>query len=136
MKSIGKSFYNVLKYSNYKVLICYKLVFRKVTIRENVGNILSNLYFIGFLIGLGIFCYRKIIYLKIELEKLFEKQDNDLINNADIVLFNKNKIFNTENNVNKIKVKEKINEENNKNTIYIKKVELNSLKENKRKKVM
>ena len=136
MKSIGKSFYNVLKYSNYKVLICYKLVFRKVTIRENVGNILSNLYFIGFLIGLGIFCYRKIIYLKIELEKLFEKQDNDLINNADIVLFNKNKIFNTENNMNKIKVKEKINEENNKNTIYIKKVELNSLKENKRKKVM
>ena len=129
MKSIGKSFYNVLKYSNYKVLICYKLVFRKVTIRENVGSILSNLYFIGFLIGLGIFCYRKLIYLKIELEKLFDKQDNDMINNVDIVLYNKNKIFNTENNVNKIK-----DEENNKNTIYIKKVELNSLKENRRKK--
>ena len=29
-KSIGKSFYNILKYSNYKVLFCYKLVFRNV----------------------------------------------------------------------------------------------------------
>ena len=68
-KSVAKSFYNVLKYSNYKVLRCYNLVFRKVTIKKNVGSILSNIYFIGYLIAFGIFCYKKITYLKIEIEK-------------------------------------------------------------------
>ena len=33
-KSVTNSFYNVLKYSNYKVLRCYNLVFRKITIKK------------------------------------------------------------------------------------------------------
>ena len=70
-KSIAKSFYNVLKYSNYKVLKCYKLVFRGVTFTKNVGSILTYLYFIGYIIAFVIFSYRKFIYLKVEVEKLF-----------------------------------------------------------------
>jgi len=60
-----------LKYSNYKVLKCYKLVFRKVTIFENVGSILSNIYFIGYLISFCLFFYyKKLLYLIIEIKKL------------------------------------------------------------------
>ena len=73
-KSIVKSFYNILKYSNYKVLKCSKLVFRGVTFTKNAGNILSFIYFIGYLISFVIFCYRKLIYLKEEIGKLFDKE--------------------------------------------------------------
>ena len=78
-KSVSKSFYNVLKNSNYKVLRCYNLVFRKVTIKENVGSILSNIYFIGYLIAFAIFCYTKGKYLKDEIDKLLKEENNDKI---------------------------------------------------------
>ena len=71
-KSIAKSFYNILKYSNYKVLKCYKLVFRVVTLTKNKGSILTYSYFICFIIGFIIFCCKKFDYLKEEIEKLFE----------------------------------------------------------------
>ena len=77
MKSILKTSYDVLKYSNYKVLICYKLVFRKVTIIKNIGSILSNIYFIGFLISFGLFFYnKKLYYLKNKIELLTKKKKN------------------------------------------------------------
>ena len=93
-KSIVKSFFNVLKYSNYKVLRCYNLVFRKVTIKENAGSILSNIYFIGYLIAFGIFCYKKTSYLDNEIEKLLQKDDinNIYMNKDNIDIFDKNKI--------------------------------------------
>ena len=59
---------------NSQILRCYNLVFRKVTIKENVGNILSNIYLIGYLISFGIFCYKRASYLKIEIEKLMQKK--------------------------------------------------------------
>ena len=79
-KSVIKSFYNVLKYSNYKVLRCYNLVFRKVTIKENVGSILSNIYFIGYIIAFFIFCYNKGTYFLKGIEKLLkgDKGDNTI----------------------------------------------------------
>ena len=94
-KSVLKSFFNVLKYSNYKVLRCYNLVFRKVTIKENVGSILSNLYFIGYLIAFGIFCYKRTSYLDIEIEKLLKKNGENIIymNKDNVSIFDKNKIY-------------------------------------------
>ena len=79
-KSVIKSFYNVLKYSNYKVLRCYNLVFRKVTIKENVGSILSNIYFIGYIIAFFIFCYNRGAYFLKGIEKLLkgDKGDNTI----------------------------------------------------------
>ena len=75
-KSIANSFYDVLKYLNYKVLRCYKLVFRGVTFTKNVGSILTYLYFIGFILTFVFFCYKKFAYLNEEFEKLFENYEN------------------------------------------------------------
>ena len=115
-KSVTKSFFNVLKYSNYKVLYCYKLVFRKVTIKENAGSILSNIYFIGYLIALFIFYNTKASYLKDEIDKLLKDENNDknsLENNKDnIYIFQKNTIYKKEKIEQEIKVDEKINHEN------------------------
>ena len=83
-KKIKNIFYNTLKYSNYKVLMCYKLVFRRVTIFENVGSILSNIYFIGYLISFGLFIYKKeLLYLIIEIKKLTKliKKEKNIVKN-------------------------------------------------------
>ena len=37
-KKIYESLYDVLKYSNYKILKCYNLVFTKYTITKNIGS--------------------------------------------------------------------------------------------------
>ena len=55
-KTIYKSFYDILKYSNYKVLKCYKLVFNSKIFKNNIGNIITIVY-------LGIYCVFLIIYL-------------------------------------------------------------------------
>ena len=92
-KAVSKSFYDVLKYSNYKVLYCYNLVFRKVTIKENLGSILSNIYFIGYLIAFGILCYTKAVYLKKEIVKLFLDENDDKsnldLNDKNLIIFGK-----------------------------------------------
>ena len=45
-KKIYKSFYDVLKYSNYKILKCYKLVFKLEYFKKNIGNFIIISYFI------------------------------------------------------------------------------------------
>ena len=85
VKSIVKTFYDVLKYSNYKVLKCYKLVFLKDTIINNIGSIISNIYFIGYLISFGLFFYNKKFFnLQTEIEQLTEKRKNSAKNNYNI----------------------------------------------------
>ena len=111
-KSLSNTFYNELKYSNYKVLRCYNLVFRKVTIQENAGSILSNIYFIGYLISFGIFCYTKAAYLKNEIDKLIggdanEKNNSNELNLENISIYHKNIVFDKNN------LEEKGNNENN-----------------------
>ena len=101
-KSLSNTFYNELKYSNYKVLRCYNLVFRKVTIQENAGSILSNIYFIGYLISFGIFCYTKAAYLKNEIDKLIggdanEKNNSNELNLENISIYHKNIVFDKNN---------------------------------------
>ena len=133
-KSVGKSFFNVLKYSNYKVLRCYNLVFRKITIKENVGSILSNIYFIGYLIAFGIFCYTNISYVKTEIEKLFEhenkeKKENFDLNNDDNTINQKNIINDKEkfdiedvDNIEELKEENKEKESEDKNEVEIIKI--------------
>ena len=133
-KSVIKKFYDVLKYSNYKVLYCYNLVFRKVTIKENAGSILSNIYFIGYLIAVGIFCYKKASYLKTEIDKLLSEDNNEIknleINKDNISIFNKNNIYDKEKLQQEIKVDEKINKDN-KEGINEEKTENNNENNNK-----
>ena len=76
-KSTLKSFNNILKYSNYKVLKYYKLVFGKISLFRNKGSTLTIIYFLGFFFGLIIFCFRKFIYINEEVNKLFIKGKNE-----------------------------------------------------------
>ena len=55
-KSIYSSFYDILKFSNYKVLKCYKLAFNFKIFIKDKGNILTLIYF-------GIYLLSFIIYL-------------------------------------------------------------------------
>ena len=45
-KTLYKSFYDILKFSNYKVLKCYNLAFRINSITKNKGSIMAIIYFI------------------------------------------------------------------------------------------
>ena len=96
-KSIYKSFYDILKYSNYKVLKCYKLAFSSKIFRNNKGNIIVLIYF-------GIYFIFLLIYFIKGASELKNDISNNLINNnrKDI---NKEKInFININNENKPKI--------------------------------
>jgi hypothetical protein len=59
-KSIYESFYSVLKYSNYKVLKCFKLALSIYSITKNIGSILTIAYFLIYSICLLIYCFKGI----------------------------------------------------------------------------
>ena len=93
-KKIYESFFDVLKYSNYKVLKCYNLVFTKYLITKSIGGIIV---FVFILINLGcfiIFIIKGINPLKNKLKLKFENKVNnnnnnlDNINNNDIIVNN------------------------------------------------
>ena len=65
-KSIYQSFFNVLKYSNYKVLKCGKLVFSINSLTKNIGSILTIIYFMIYLVFLFIYFFKGISQLKTE----------------------------------------------------------------------
>ena len=62
-KILYKSFYDILKYSNYKVLKCYELVFKKNSI-INKGSIVVIIYFSFYLAFLFIYIVKGTSYLK------------------------------------------------------------------------
>ena len=97
-----KSFYNILKYSNYKVLKCSKLVFKLTNLYKNKGSIFVSIYFTGFLIGFIIFCFRQFFFIQQEVMKLFikekieNKEEKDEKKDTDIespIIYDKNKIL-------------------------------------------
>ena len=90
-KNIYKSFYDVLKYSNYKVLKCYKLVFNINSITKNKGSIITLAYFSIYLIFLVIFIFRGLNPLKIDIINFYIEKKNEKSNNPD---FNNNKVLN------------------------------------------
>ena len=51
-KALYKSFIDTLKYSNYKVLFCYKLAFNTNIFSYNIGTYVTFAYFYLFLISL------------------------------------------------------------------------------------
>ena len=134
------SFVDILKYSNYKVLWCYKLVFRGVTFTKNLGSILTMIYFIGYLISFGFFCYHGgLTPLKIDISKLFKKKRdirNLKINNPNE---DKIKVQNKEVKVNIVsnnKLKELIESAKNKNNEEQNKKKINIIKNFKENEVI
>ena len=73
-KKIYESFYEVLKYSNYDILKCYKLLFNKNVITTNMGSIISIIFFSCYLVCVIIYINRGLIPLNIKLR-------NDINNN-------------------------------------------------------
>ena len=70
-KSIYQSFFDVLKYSNYKVLKCGKLIFTIKSITKNIGSILTIAYFLIFFIFLILYFAKGKIQLKDDFSNNF-----------------------------------------------------------------
>ena len=70
-KTFYESFYDVLKFSNYKVLWCYKLAFHINSITINKGSIIAIVYFIIYFIFLLIYIFKGITSFQLSIaEKL------------------------------------------------------------------
>ena len=72
---IFESFFDVLKYSNYKILKCYHLIFSKKTFTKNMGSIILLIYFLIYLGCLLTFIVQGINPLKIKLLKNMKNDD-------------------------------------------------------------
>ena len=64
------SFLSALKNSNYKVMICYNLVFNFKIFCHNYGSILSLLCFIAYVLFMLYYAYKDISPLKVEISRL------------------------------------------------------------------
>jgi hypothetical protein len=67
---ILKSFYDVLKYSNYKVLKCYQLVFNLQILKINYGSIIFICYYIIYTIFNIVFFIKGISNVRIYISKI------------------------------------------------------------------
>ena len=82
-KKLYESFYEVLKYSNYNILKCYKIIMNIKIIKNNIGFIISFVFFCCFIICLLIFLFNRINPLKRKLKRdliNLNKQNNININ--------------------------------------------------------
>ena len=99
-KLIYESFYSVLKFSNYKVLICYKLVFEISRIIKNIGSIMTLIFFILFIIFFIVYILKGRKQLNIYLnkaDKFFVKDgsNKEQLENDLNQTINKNEISNS-----------------------------------------
>ena len=69
IKSIYESFYDILKFSNYKVLKCYNLAFKVKNSISNKGSIITLVYFSIYLAFFIIYCFIGIKQLRNTLEE-------------------------------------------------------------------
>ena len=84
---IVKSFYDVLKYSNYKVLKCYNLVFNLELLKINYGSMIFISYFILYTIFNIFFFAGGMFKVKVYISKIISESNNknsnkNVINNA------------------------------------------------------
>ena len=117
VKTIVNSLTNVLKYSNYKVLKCSELVFKKDAFYQNYGSILNFLYILGFFISLIILSTTGMNYLLTEIQNIMQKEkykDNKKIKKE--ILNDKNKSKNK----NEIKISVYKKNKSKRKTNYIK----------------
>ena len=73
-KKIYESFYEVLKYSNYDIMKCYKIILNINVLTINLGSILVIFCFLCYLICLFIFIYRGIIPIRIKFRNNLYKE--------------------------------------------------------------
>ena len=89
--NVMNSFLSTLKHSNYKVMICYNLVFNFKIFCHNYGSIITLIFFVIYLLFMICYCCKDITPIKVSISKLlFDEQKKE--NNNDIkpyILFSK-----------------------------------------------
>ena len=84
-ENVAYSFYSSLKLSNYKVVICYNLVFNFKVFCQNYGSIISAVFLALYVGSLIYYCIRTIQPLKVEISRLlFESGEMNNIIPMDI----------------------------------------------------
>ena len=89
-ESVYQSFYETLKFSNYKVLKCYKLAFHINSVTINKGSIMAIIYFSFYFIFLIIYMIKGIKELKVNFAH--KLSDNKIISNENSKFIYNNKI--------------------------------------------
>ena len=125
-KMLYKGFYDVLKYSNVKILKCYKLVFSYEGEKGNYGSILMVSLISIYIIFDCIFFFNGIYQLKLLIGKILfsskSKNDKTILNSKESIKKNNNNnnINNNNKSNNIIIINNKNNDNNNKiNNIII-----------------
>ena len=90
-KKIFESFYDVLKYSNFQILKCYKLIFNKTFFSNNLGSITVIIFFIIYLFCMIIYIIKGIAPLTNNMQNIVFKEEENKIKNNAIYIFNKKK---------------------------------------------
>ena len=86
-KKLYESFIDVLKYSNYKILRCYKLIGSKRMITKNIGNIMLIILFIVYIYSLTNYVCRGVNSLKSKVLKQMVKDKEDLKEEKKVAFF-------------------------------------------------
>ena len=68
-KNVAYSFYSSLKLSNYKVVICYNLVFNFKVFCKNYGSIISTLFLGAYVVSMILYALRTITPLRVEISR-------------------------------------------------------------------
>ena len=103
-----KSFVSTMKSTNYKVMICYNLVFNFKIFCHNYGSIITVALFGLYLIFMLYYCIKEISPIKLNISRiLFEEQNKEKINEPKPNYVRRNSKRKT-----KTKIKEKAPKEN------------------------
>ena len=99
-KKLYESFYDILKYSNFRILKCYSLIFNKSIFKNNIGNFIIISIFSFYLVCLAFSIIKGIIPLKNQIIKfplknkeIDDNKSNKITNLNFNQMLNKNKIF-------------------------------------------
>ena len=71
------NYLNDFKYSSYKTMKCSNLVFNSKIFRKNYGAILTLLLFAGYLSFMGLYFYKNISPLKVEISKILSEDNTN-----------------------------------------------------------
>ena len=136
-KKLYESFYDVLKYSNFHVLKCYKLVFVKNVIIKNLGSIIILIVVFLYIFCLIFFIIKGILPLINKIKSIKEKSNEKFERNNELSIHkiqkdnkenNPSQIINNNNekilmNPNKKKIRISIDNSDTKNNLNNKKFE-------------
>ena len=95
------AFYDILKYTNYKVLRCYNLAFHIDSVTINYGSIIVIIFFLFYFIAFIMYMRNGISPLKVDMMKrIFEKplQEKSVIFNNEKPIVKNNILYKSNNN--------------------------------------